>query len=51
MATGAGKARTPELPHYPQPDTSQLEEQIRLRAHEIWPEGDGRGGSAPEDGL
>ena len=55
MATGAGSARQkpqpPELQTPLQPDTSQLEEQIRFRAYEIWSERDGWGGSAMEDWL
>jgi hypothetical protein len=55
MATGAGSARQkpqpPEIPVQVQLDTPLLEEKIRLRAHQIWLEHDGQGGSALTDWL
>ena len=54
MAPGAGSARQKSQPSYqtpnqPQIDPLLLEEQIRIRAHEIWLAHDGQGGSAEAD--
>ena len=52
MAAGAGSARQePQPPDQPKPDPLQLEEKIRMRAHEIWLSHHGQGGSAEADWL
>ena len=54
MDPGAGSARQKPPPSYQTPDQPQidplpLEEQIRIRAHEIWLAHDGQGESAQAD--
>ncbi len=55
MSSGAGGARQKSLPPNPlqksQTDPLPLEEQIRIRAHEIWLKRGGQDGSAKEDWL